>query len=345
MCIGKFCFDTKERHERKAGVKLMRNNRNTRINDKRIERRKRRQLWRFLFSLMIVVVLIMLAFHIRDIKAQIKEMQALLYEMETKQNKTEEKEAVLQKEASYASSIDVINVEKPIQRTLAEAIEKLNEWGKTNPVIDEISKKSSLYPEDLLLALANNPEMADFVSGYLSENGDLASSLTKQEKEQDFPLFLQWDPRWGYQSYGKDSCVGLSGCGPTCLSMVLYYLTRDEMFTPDRIASYSVDNGYYVEGIGTEWIFMKDYPQLYGIEVTELSAIETTLKEELDKGSILICALGEGDFTVSGHFIVIYGYEEGKFRINDPNCVARSNRGWSFSEIKKQIKSIWAYKK
>lgn len=323
----------------------MRNNGKTRRNDKRIERKIRWKLWRFLFSFIVVAFLVILAFRIRDIKMQVNEIQTLLYQMEMKQNTAGEIKNVSQENVDYTSSIGVISVEKPVQRTLAEAIEKLNEWGKTIPIIDEISKKSSLYPEGLLLALANNPEMAEFVSCYLGENRESDSNLTEQEKEQDFPLFLQWDSRWGYQSYGKDSCIGLSGCGPTCLSMVLYYLTRDELFTPDRIASYSMDNGYYEEGKGTAWIFMKDYPKLYNIKVTEPSATETALKAELDNGSVLICALGKGDFTVSGHFIVVYGYEEGKFQVNDPNCVARSNRGWSFSEIEAQIKSIWAYKK
>ena len=53
--------------------------------------------------------------------------------------------------------------------------------------------------------------------------------------------------------------------------------------------------------------------------------------------------MGEGDFTISGHFIVIYGYNQQGYRVNDPNCVARSRRIWSFEEIQGQIKSIWSY--
>ena len=33
------------------------------------------------------------------------------------------------------------------------------------------------------------------------------------------PLFLQWDERWGYRSYGGDF-LAVTGCGPTALSMV-----------------------------------------------------------------------------------------------------------------------------
>lgn len=45
------------------------------------------------------------------------------------------------------------------------------------------------------------------------------------------------------------------------------------------------------------------------------------------------------------HFIVIYGYDSKGFKVNDPNCVARSNERWTFSELQYQIKYIWAYKK
>ena len=58
---------------------------------------------------------------------------------------------------------------------------------------------------------------------------------------------------------------------------------------------------------------------------------------------MLILAVGEGDFSTAGHFIVLYGYENGAFRVNDPNSVARSQKKWSFAELEPQIKNIWAY--
>ena len=64
-----------------------------------------------------------------------------------------------------------------------------------------------------------------------------------------------------------------------------------------------------------------------------------------DQGKMLICAMREGDFTAGGHFIVIYGYDKSGFYVNDSNCVARSRRQWTFAEIGKQIKCIWAYGK
>ena len=37
-----------------------------------------------------------------------------------------------------------------------------------------------------------------------------------------------------------------------------------------------------------------------------------------------------GDFTTSGHFIVIYGHNFLGFKVYDPNSIERSERTWSY---------------
>ena len=66
------------------------------------------------------------------------------------------------------------------------------------------------------------------------------------------------------------------------------------------------------------------------------------MKAELDKGNILICSVRKGVFTSEGHFVVIYGYDETGFLVNDPKCVARSRKTWQFSEFGNQLKRIWS---
>lgn len=312
---------------------------------KKTEIRRKKQIIRWYVLLGIGAALILIAFCIRDIKAQMREMQTTIRRIEALQNGTADAVAEtrqVKEELSYVSSIGVVNVKKPLQYTSKEVIQRLSELGQNNPVIDEISRNSSRYPEKLLLALANNPEMADFVAGYLNPETD-TGGLTNSEKEQAFPLFLQWDPRWGYQSYGDSNNIGLAGCGPTCMSMVLYSLTRDELLTPDKIAEYAMENNYYVEGTGTAWLLMEEIPKLYDINVIKPQKTEYAMKSELDKGRIIVCAMGTGEFTLAGHFIMIYGYDDEGFKVNDPNCVARSRKKWTFDEIGTQIKSVWAY--
>lgn len=248
-----------------------------------------------------------------------------------------------EEEEDYVTRCGLSQVDKPAKRTYQQVLKRLAELGEDNQVIQDIYDDADQYPDKMLEALANNPEMADFVSGYLKEHTKYTGGFTKREKEQEFPLFLQWDPRWGYEKYGEYSNIGIAGCGPTCLSMVMYYLLENEELTPDQIAEYSTKNGYYVWGTGTAWALLEDFPAMYGVDVRQPGKSEKKMKEALDQGRMVICSMEPGDFTAGGHFIVIYGYDEDGFMVNDPNCVARSRKSWTYDEIGKQIKNVWTF--
>jgi len=245
-------------------------------------------------------------------------------------------------DTDYVSLCGLPEVDKPVKRTEKEVLAKLKELAEDSGIIEDIYRHSSDYPDKMLEALANNPEMADFVAGFPESEAEASGEgLTDAEKEQEYPLFLQWDPRWGYAEYGDSSNIGLAGCGPACLSMALYYLLDDEELTPDKIAAYSMEKGYYMSGTGTAWALLTDVPALYGVEVKQPKASEWRMKKDLDMGKVIICSMGRGDFTAAGHFVVIYGYDEDGFLVNDPNCVARSREKWTFEQIKGQIKHTW----
>ena len=233
-------------------------------------------------------------------------------------------------------------IEEPVQRTEEEVQKKLEEMAKKHREYKDILEHYEDYPETYLAALANNPEMLDYVKGYLDSHGVLDAKLTKSEKKEDYPLFIQWDKRWGYASYGTSS-IGISGCGPTCLSMVIYGLTENELATPDKVARYSEEQGYYIEGTGTSWELMTDGAAAFGVTGSELSLDESSMKQALDAGHPIICAMRAGDFTAAGHFIMIYGYDKKGFIVNDPNSRTRSEKRWTYEELNGQIKNLWSY--
>ena len=126
----------------------------------------------------------------------------------------------------------VEKIPAPVSRTEEEVLEVLSDKAKTDAQYAYIIEHVSEYPSAMLAALANNPEMLDFVSGYLEQTSVSSNaSLTKKEKKETYPLLIQWDSRWGYIPYGSSN-IGISGCGPTCLSMGIYALTRDASTTP-----------------------------------------------------------------------------------------------------------------
>ncbi|MDE6626228.1 MAG: C39 family peptidase [Lachnospiraceae bacterium] len=205
-----------------------------------------------------------------------------------------------------------------------------------------VFENRELYPDVMLETLEKNPEIVEFVKNYPDAQPVAAGGFSAREREQQYPLFLQWDARWGYVPYGDDN-VGLSGCGPACLSMVIFSLTGNENATPDVIAEFSENNGYYVYGEGTSWSLMTDAAAYYGVKTEELSLGEGNMKGYLDGGGMIICSMGPGDFTSSGHFIVIYGYDQDGFLVNDPFSRIRSSRSWSYDTISGQIRSMWGY--
>lgn len=198
-------------------------------------------------------------------------------------------------------------------------------------------------PERLLQLVINNIETIDFVADYPTNHSKSAKiDLSDEAKSGQVPLLLQWDERWGYAAYG-DGLMGYTGCGPTCLSMVALYLTGDADITPLAVANYADEAGYYTDGVGSAWTLMSEGCEHFGLTATEMYVSESDMAEMLEAGHPLICAVGAGDFTASGHFIVIYGYSDGAFLINDPNSPIRSGQTWSYETLSSQIKNIWYY--
>ncbi len=209
----------------------------------------------------------------------------------------------------------------------------------------ELKEKKEDLPQRLLDALENNYELVDFALGYSEKIGTYEEQITLEPQEdRAIPLFLQWDQRWGYARYG-DGCIGLDGCGPTCLSMVLAGLTGDFSQNPKRIADFSMENGYVSEGSSTSWALMTDGAASLGLSVREVPLDQQKMIRALEAGQPIICSVRQGDFTTVGHFIVIFQYRDGSFRVNDPNSTLRSSQTYSFERLSPQIKGMWAYEK
>ena len=197
------------------------------------------------------------------------------------------------------------------------------------------------WPDSLLELLEKNPEAADFVLNYPLKK-DLCPEIDLHEYTDcsEVPLFLQWDERWGYTVYG-DNIMGLSGCGPTCLSMVCVYLLNDPQYSPRYIADFAQENGYCVPGNGSSWTLISEGGVMLGLDVIEIPLDEDRIIRNLEVGNPVVCIMGPGDFTSTGHFIVMTGYEDGKIKVNDPNSPDRSNMLWDYDVIKDQIRNLW----
>ena len=136
--------------------------------------------------------------------------------------------------------------------------------------------------------------------------------------------------------------MGLTGCGPTVLSMAVCGLTGDNTITPWVVAQYAQEAGWYVDGSGSSWDLMREGCRRYGLEAEELPLDEGMVTRELEIGHPVICSMGPGDFTTSGHFILIVSSEALGFRVYDPNRMALSRRYWTYDDLAPQIAQLWS---
>lgn len=187
----------------------------------------------------------------------------------------------------------------------------------------------------------------------LMQIANLFESITVFKDYNDFnisrdlnggiPLFLQSDERWADKKYGS-SDMEISGCGPTCLSMVYCGLTGDTKWDPYAVAKMAEKGGYYVKGVGTSWELMTYGAEEMGLIGEVLTFDEMHIRDALENGKPIICAMGPGDFTTEGHFIVLVGVtEDGRIIVNDPNSTENSERSWELSRLMGQMKNLWGY--
>ena len=197
------------------------------------------------------------------------------------------------------------------------------------------------WPQSLRELLERHPDALAFVEGYPDHKDDAPANSIGTVETGTFPLLLQWDARWGYTRYGDD-LLAVTGCGPTCLSMAAAGLTGDDTITPAAVATRAQRDGYWVDGV-TSWELMRTGCEAWGLVSEELPLSESSVTEALENGRPVICSVRPGDFTTTGHFILLAGMEEDGIRVNDPNSPQNSDRLWTYAELEPQIRNLWAF--
>lgn len=204
-------------------------------------------------------------------------------------------------------------------------------------------------PDSLIRLYEKKPEARQFVLDYKNHRNDDANDesidISGDVMDGKLPLFIQWDKRWGYKTYGDDF-LAVTGCGPTALSMVCVGLTGNLNMNPYAVAKMAQADGYYVNGSGSSWDMMTGLAGDLGLSANELGLDADTIRSKLRDGHPIICIMGPGDFTSTGHFIVLTGVKSnGDVTVNDSNSRKNSDKSWNLEEIMSQMKNLWVYSK
>ena len=208
--------------------------------------------------------------------------------------------------------------------------------------LDPVYQQAGNMSDTLRQLVKNNPETIDFVRDYQTKKDVPPAENIGEVTAGVIPHLLQWDERWGYQIYG-DNMIAVNGCGPTVISMVASGLTGDNTITPYRVAKFAEQKGYYEGDAGTGWALVSEGAAQFGVYGEEMGLSEEAVFSSLENGNPIICSMSPGDFTTTGHFIVLVGIEDGKIRVNDPNSVKRSEKLWDYETLYPQISNLWVY--
>lgn len=157
----------------------------------------------------------------------------------------------------------------------------------------------------------------------------------------EVPELYQIDPVWADEPYAGGT-VGVNGCGPTCLTMAYVALTGRTDMDPAAIAAFSEREGYTVDGM-TAWALMTEGAHTLGLTSEELPANAASIRAALEAGQVIIASVRPGDFTTTGHFIVLAGIAaNGELEIRDPNSAERTHETWSIDRVLGQCANLWA---
>ena len=241
-----------------------------------------------------------------------------------------------------SGNVDVQKNNNSLTASKMDSVKRQNSSEDDVNAAEESSEPDSAkYPGQLKELAKKNDEAIDFIYEYPKEHlKEHDIDLTAEASQDTVPLLQQWDKRWGYEKY-SGNYFAASGCGPTALSMVVLYLTHDAQASPLAVAEYAKEAGYSVDGSGSAWNLISKGCRHYGVNAKTIKEDEDIFKEKLDEGNLIVVNVGPGDFTDNGHFMVITGYDDEGFTINDPNSIVKSNTHWQFERLGSQIRAAW----
>lgn len=176
------------------------------------------------------------------------------------------------------------------------------------------------------------------------DNNKNTNETILQSDTLELIYYSQNDPRWKTAIYGGDNIIGVFGCGPTTLAMIVSSLT-DNQITPDIAAEWAYDNGHFCNNSGSYHSIIPQGAQHYGLTSNSIkNPTKEAIFQELTNGKLVVVLMNKGIFTSQGHFIILRGVTtDGKVLIADSQSPENSDQAWDIDTILKEAKYSASY--
>lgn len=214
-----------------------------------------------------------------------------------------------------------------------EASEDIQTKEEDLPDINNVS-------EDVATARISGPDQEYIEALQTPQSG----SLLQSKGAHDVIYYMQSDARWANTYYGGTDTMEVYACGPTSMSMVISSLT-DIKIDPVQMANWAHQNGYWYPKSGSLHSLIPDAAKAFGLScvgVENTPEAKQKIITALQESKLVVTLMGKGQFTNTGHFIVLRGItSEGKILVADPASKERTNKTWDVDTIVKEAKA-WA---
>lgn len=173
-------------------------------------------------------------------------------------------------------------------------------------------------------------------------------------------VYYQTDARWkgeDYSARGEKTTIGGSGCGPTCMAMVIA-TWADRSVTPVETCAWALSHGYKAVNQGTYYSYFKPQGAVYGIRAEQLNGANlrnlpagaaapyhAKAVQAVQSGDMVICCMGPGLWTSGGHFILLWDVRGDTAYVNDPASSRAERTRGSLARLQGEVKYYFICRK
>ena len=190
------------------------------------------------------------------------------------------------------------------------------------------------------LELSNSNLSTNLNSNTTGENYNENSDFTLLEgTSANVVYYNQKDPKWADKIYGGNNTISVYGCGPTTFAMLVSSLT-EETLTPDQMAKWAYDNGFFCENSGSYHSIIPEGSAAWGLNVQSVTDYTAeNITSLISTGNLIVVLMGNGHFTENGHFLILRGVTlDGKLLIADPASWENTQMQWDSDIIINEAK-------